>query len=327
MPKVSLIIPCYNQGSYVDEAIASVRDQTYQNYEIIIVNDGSTDQHTIAILNNLRAPAAKVIHTTNQGLASARNNGIRAAAGEYVLPLDADDRIGPTYLEEAVRILDKHPHVGIVYCEAAFFGDKAGRWDLSEFSMEEMLIENIIFCSGMFRRSDWQNVGGYDPEMRHGWEDYDFWLSLLELDVSVYKIPHILFFYRISDSSMLRSASRERKARMFLKIFKKHRKLYNEHISLCTRKALGLGRISPESIGQTDPFIGISKEPLRTSYRHVSVAQMFRREKPGILLRNARIYFRQKNMPSIACPLILLTLLWKRIYYYFVCHFHIAAVK
>ena len=106
MPRVSIIMPCYNQGQYVAEAVDSVLGQTFHDFEIIIINDGSTDQETISTLESFDRPKCLILHTTNQGLAAARNNGIREARGEYILPLDADDRIAPTYLEKAVRVLD-----------------------------------------------------------------------------------------------------------------------------------------------------------------------------------------------------------------------------
>jgi glycosyltransferase involved in cell wall biosynthesis len=99
MSKVSVIMPCYNQGQYIDEAVDSVLTQTYQNYEIIIVNDGSTDEFTNEKLKNYNKPKTQVIHTANQGLSAARNNGIHASNGEFILPLDADDKIANTYLE------------------------------------------------------------------------------------------------------------------------------------------------------------------------------------------------------------------------------------
>ncbi|MCI5161842.1 MAG: glycosyltransferase family 2 protein, partial [Candidatus Electrothrix sp. AX5] len=191
MPCVSVVIPCYNQGAFIDETINSVLAQTCQDFEIIVVNDGSTDPFTAKHLQQLNFPKTRVLHTENQGLSSARNNGIREAQGEYILPLDADDRIGPTYLEQAVRLLDADPAVGIVYCKARFFGDRNGEWQLPEYSLEEMLLNNVIFCTSFFRRADWEEVGGFDPAMIYGWEDYDFWLSLIERGRQVQRIPEI----------------------------------------------------------------------------------------------------------------------------------------
>lgn len=232
MARVSVVIPCYNQGQFVDEAIQSVLAQTWQDFEIIVVNDGSTDPLTVACLEQLNVPETRLLHTDNQGLPSARNNGIRVAQGEYILPLDADDRISPTYLEQAVALLDNDPELGIVYCKGEYFGDKNGEWLLPDYSLAEMLLNNIIFCTAFFRKADWEKVGGFDPAMVHGWEDYDFWLSLLELGRKVEKIPEVLFYYRIRSDSMLRSREKKQKVEMLVKIFHKHERLYKEHIAV-----------------------------------------------------------------------------------------------
>ncbi|MDH4318675.1 MAG: glycosyltransferase family 2 protein, partial [Desulfobulbaceae bacterium] len=238
MPKVSVVIPCYNQGDFIDETVDSVLAQTFDDYEIVIVNDGSTDEETNAKLAAYDRPKTRVLVTENCGLAGARNNGIAAAKGEYILPLDSDDRIEPTYLEKAVSILDHSKDMGIVYCRARLFGALDSEWILPEFSLDEMLIDNIIFCSAFFRRSDWEAVGGYDTSMVYGWEDYDFWLSLLERGRIAYKIPEILFYYRITADSMVRSKTKEQKLEIFEKIFRKHPKLYNDNIRIWIDKII-----------------------------------------------------------------------------------------
>jgi glycosyltransferase involved in cell wall biosynthesis len=203
MPKVSVIIPCYNQGMYIDEAIDSVLNQTLQDFEIIIVNDGSTDEFTNKKLKDYSKPKCKVIHTNNQGLPSARNNGIMMSSGEYILPLDADDKIGSRYLEEASRVLDERKDIGIVYCNADYFGEKSGKWELPEYTEDKMLTMNLIFCTALFRKKDYLETTGYNPNMIYGWEDWDFWLSLLERDKKVHKLQGIHFFYRIKKSDSM----------------------------------------------------------------------------------------------------------------------------
>lgn len=243
MPRVSVIIPCYNQGHFVHDAVSSVLEQSWQDVEIIIVNDGSTDAATNQLLDTLQQPRTRAITTTNQGLAAARNNGIREAQGEYILPLDADDRIGPNYLEKAIRLLDAQEKLGIVYCRARLFGSVETEWQLPVFSLEQMLLDNVIFCSALFRRKDWQQVGGYDESLLHGWEDYDFWLSLLELGRTVYQIPEILFYYRVSADSMVRARPRQHKLETFARIFRKHQQLYTDHIEVWVDKVLDAGEI------------------------------------------------------------------------------------
>ncbi|OQX19233.1 MAG: hypothetical protein BWK76_05285 [Desulfobulbaceae bacterium A2] len=238
MPRVSVIIPCYNQGAFVHEAIDSVLRQGWQDFEIIVVNDGSTEEESRRILAALDRPRTTVLHTDNQGLAAARNNGIRAAGGEYILPLDADDRIGPRYLEQAVAALDSRPELGIVYCRAELFGAVEGPWQLPEFSLAEMLQDNCIFCTALFRRSDWELVGGYDPSLTYGWEDYDFWLALLERGRRVLCLPETHFFYRVSEDSMVRARPLQHKVDSFAHIFRKHEALFREHIAVWIERLL-----------------------------------------------------------------------------------------
>ena len=240
MPKVSVIIPCHNQGRFIGDAVQSVLAQTYNDFEVIIVNDGSTDPQTISALESYDRPPVRLIHTGNEGLASARNNGVRSASGTYILPLDADDKIASSYVEKAVGVLDADPDIGIVYCEAEFFGERTGPWELFPYSFPGILLGNVIFCSGMYRKSDWQKVNGYNPNMKYGWADYDFWLSLIELGRDVYRIPEPLFFYRQRSGSMNRSISREQHVYLYTQLFKNHPALYAENISILFRHIIEL---------------------------------------------------------------------------------------
>jgi glycosyltransferase involved in cell wall biosynthesis len=240
MAKVSVIIPCFNQGHLVDDAVQSVLAQTYRDFEIIVVNDGSTDEGTASMLQTYSRPWTRVIHTGNQGLAAARNNGIREAAGTYILPLDADDKIADSYLERAVEILDANPNAGIVYSQAEFFGEQSGVWELPDYSFPEILLGNVIFASGFFRKSDWERVNGYNPNMKYGLEDYDFWLSLIELGREVYQIPEPLFLYRQRSESMNKTITREQWITLGTQLFRNHTALYSENISAVVQRMFDL---------------------------------------------------------------------------------------
>ncbi|MBU1565608.1 MAG: glycosyltransferase [Proteobacteria bacterium] len=232
MPKVSVVIPCYNQGQFIDDAVDSVLAQSFTDFEIIVINDGSTDGLTNRLLHNYTKDKTRVIVTANMGLAAARNNGIAVAAGKYILPLDADDRIESTYLEKAVAILDADTEVGIVYCNARLFGAVETEWILPEYSLEKMLLDNLIFCSAFFRKDDWQEAGGYDPGMVNGWEDYEFWLGLIERGRKVVRIQDILFYYRVASDSMVRSKEKWQKVAMFRRIYERHQQLFSENIGV-----------------------------------------------------------------------------------------------
>ena len=227
MPKISVVIPCYNHGEYIEGAVESVLGQTYQDIEIIIINDGSTDELTNRLLSGYTRPKTTVLTTSHQGLANARNAGIKKSSGEYILPLDADDKIGSRYAEEAVKILDNDANVGIVYCEAEMFGRTTGRWNLREYSLLQELIENRIFCSAFFRKCDWVTAGGYNPIMLYGYEDWDLWLSLIGLGRGVYKLPEVYFFYRVREDSMNQKIDAEKRRFLLRQIYLNHLPLYS----------------------------------------------------------------------------------------------------
>lgn len=198
MKKVSVIIPCYNQGKYVEEAINSVINQTYSNIEIICINDCSTDNSS-EIITELCKKYKNIVfldEKENLGVVKARNKAISIAQGEYILPLDADDTIEPSYIEKAVKILEENPKIGIVYCNAKLFGDIDEIWNLEDFDKSKIIFENQIFNSALFRKSDFTKIGGYKDYMSIGYEDWDLWLSFIEKGFEVYKINEILFNYR-----------------------------------------------------------------------------------------------------------------------------------
>lgn len=207
---VSVIIPCYNQAIYLSETLDSVLQQSYQNWEAIIVNDGSPDNtESIALEYVGRDPRIKYINKANGGPASARNKGIELANGEFILPLDGDDIIKPEYMEEAVTAFENNPHFKLVYCQAFFFGVKNGPWELPYQGYRNLLLGNAIFCSAFFRKSDWAKIGGYDEKMLKGHEDWEFYIRLLEHEGIVYQIPKPLFYYRIKDVSLSVLATRK----------------------------------------------------------------------------------------------------------------------
>ena len=201
MDKVSIIMPCFNDGIYIQEAIDSVLNQTYQNIEIVIIDDGSDDPDTVSILEQIKDSKIKVLHSKRLRPAGARNYGIREATGKYILPVDSDDRIEPTYVEKAVEILEANPGIGVVYCYADLFGEQTGRWQLPNYDFRTMLLDNIVFVTAVFYKEDWERVGGFNTKMKAGMEDYDFWLSLLEIGREIYQIPEVLFHYRIKPVS------------------------------------------------------------------------------------------------------------------------------
>jgi Glycosyltransferases involved in cell wall biogenesis len=200
--RVSIIIPCYNQGAFLGETLDSVLAQSMNDWECIIVNDGSSDDCESVALSYCNKDARfKYYYQDNSGPSVARNNGIMHSCGDFILPLDSDDIVDPTYCEKAVSVLDSNPDVKLVYCKASLFGLTVGEWKLPDYNYEDLLWRNMIFNSAFFRRSDFDKTSGYNENMREGLEDWDFWLSLLSPEDQVYRIEEVLFHYRIRTSS------------------------------------------------------------------------------------------------------------------------------
>lgn len=203
-PMISIIVPCYNQAKYMREALDSVLASTLSDWECIIVNDGSKDATLdIAREYETKDPRFVVVDIPNGGLANARNVGILHSHGKYILPLDSDDKIGGKYLELAVTYLEKHPETKVVCCECEYFGDVNGVFTLPAYSYEQLLWQNLFVATSVYRRSDYDQTNGYNTNMKHGHEDWDFWLSLLTPQDDVYRIPEVQFYYRKHGVSMI----------------------------------------------------------------------------------------------------------------------------
>ena len=203
-PKVSIVIPCFNHGEFLPEAIASVRATKREDVEIIVVDDGSTDVRTREETNALASQGITLIRKKNGGPASARNAGISLARGEYIFPLDGDDRIRPDCLHREIPILDSNPGVGVVYSDGEFFGIRSGRWGIGPFDAGRLLQWNYIPCCALFRRSIWEQVGGYDEaRILWGLEDWDFWLNAMNHGWKFHYVPEILYEYRVKTESMI----------------------------------------------------------------------------------------------------------------------------
>jgi len=223
-PLVSVVIPCYNYGQYLEQAIDSVLAQTYTNFEIIVVDDGSTDPDTITLLNSLNKPKTKIVRTDNLKLPAARNNGIKEAKGKYICCLDADDLLKPTYLEKCLIKLEVE-NVDICYSWVQEFGDSQAVIPTKEFDIDSLMNQNCLHVSAIFKRDIWQSVGGYNESMVDGYEDWDFWLAIAKAGGIGSKIDEPLFLYRKHGHTMISSAL-EKHDTLYKQIKNNHRALY-----------------------------------------------------------------------------------------------------
>jgi glycosyltransferase involved in cell wall biosynthesis len=195
---------------------------------MIIVNDGSTDAFTNEEMRKLSREGYQVINQVNQGLGRTRNNGIRAAKGEYILPLDSDNRIRPEYIYASIKIMDQHPEIVMVYGDAEYFGDITGRHVIGTFNLQNMMIENHIDACAVFRKSAWEAVGGYDEKMPvMGLEDWDMWLNMTFKNYKFHYVNEVMFDYRVLGNSMLRSISISNKKAVFKYMDEKYKSYLN----------------------------------------------------------------------------------------------------
>lgn len=220
---VSIVVPCYNQAQYLDEALASVLNQTYDNWECIIVNDGSSDNiNEIAQKWLDKDFRFKYVSKINGGLSSARNAGITVAEGEFILPLDADDKIGNDYLRLALYEFQKDSSLKVVYCKAEKFGDEVGDWILKPFSLYNLSKKSMIFCTALYKKKEWELAGGYDTNMIYGLEDWEFWISILKNGGNVKRLDYHGFYYRIKSSSMIKSLDSDKEKYLYNYLNIKH---------------------------------------------------------------------------------------------------------
>ncbi len=229
MSKVSIVIPCYNKELYISDAIESALAQTYKDIEIVVVNDCSGD-NSAQIIKEYADKYEQINFINldkNEGVVNARNLAIEKASGEYILPLDADDTIEPTYVEKAVKILEENKSIGVVYCKVKFFGDASGNLNCPEFSENYLLYSSCISSCSMFRKKDFIKCGGYRDYMKDGCEDWDLWLYFYENGYLFYRIPENLLNYRILKNDFTRTVTQKENQKDLWKLMvKNHINLY-----------------------------------------------------------------------------------------------------
>jgi len=212
IPPVSVIIPCYNQGHYIKDALDSLEKCESHLFELLIVNDCSTDAFTNQYLMELKDKGYNVIyHEVNKGLGEARNTGIRMAKGKYILPLDADNRIYPDYITKSLEIFEKYENVAVVYGNSNLFGDEEGISKPGPFNLQRLMLSNYIDACAVIKKSVLEEVGLYDNMKIMGWEDWDLWLRIAFAGYGFYYVDEVLFDYRVVNTSMSKKLYRDYK--------------------------------------------------------------------------------------------------------------------
>lgn len=230
-PLISIVIPCYNGGATILEAVQSALDQTYENLEIIIVDDGSTDNSGTIVRELMSTEPRLSLYTQeNKGLSAARNTGLSYAKGQYIVFLDADDKLKETYIELALTYHQKDGETTIVYSNMELFERETGLFPLAPFEIRLFLRHNCIPAFAMVRTDQIKSIGGFDESVILC-EDWECWVHLLKVyGGNVYRIEEPQYFYRkrLSEDSILdkNKENTERLKKVKLYVFHKHQEFY-----------------------------------------------------------------------------------------------------
>ncbi len=247
MPKVSVIIPTYNYGKYIEKAIDSVFAQTYRDFEIIVVDDGSTD-NTREIIETRYKDKVRYFYQKNKGAPAARNKGIKESRGEYLAFLDADDWFAPENLKYKVKVLDNNTDIGWIYSDWYYIDEKGEIIDKASnrYSFHDRKLEGDIsselFSGGnyittdsvLLRKQCFEKVGGFD-EILPAFQDYELWLRV-SLCFEVNFINEVLVYYLVHPNSI--SSQKINHSKASIEIAKKHETVFIQKLGKIRWKRL-----------------------------------------------------------------------------------------
>ena len=302
MPAVSVIMPVYNVERYVEPAIESVLAQTCRDFEVIVVNDGSTDGTPILVDSYAaRDSRIRVLHKVNGGISSARNLALRTAAGDLIALLDGDDTWDPEFLESQISVLQAHPEVDVVTANARNLGgnrdgEPARPWPDARPHPDLLGMiadEQAIFIMSVFRRRVFEQIGGFDESLRTN-EDYDYWLRAAVAGLRFHRNARPLGGYRRRNDSL--SASAVNMLHGILRVYEKLRpalanrplerhvldtqvaRFENEKLRALARAAIAAG-----DMRAAEQLLATLRRTRRSAT--VAVAHLMARWTPGLLAR------------------------------------------
>ncbi len=265
-PRLSVVIPCRDDGDYLIDAVASV-ERNAAAAEVIVVDDGSTQSRTREVLAALGEAGHRVILQPHSGLSAARNRGIAESAGDYFLPLDADNRLLPGFAEEAVALLDADPAAGVAYGDRREFGARSGDVLVPELDLPRLLWSNYIDACAVVRRTVWSDCNGYDVAFAD-WEDWDFWLGALERGWRFVRIPRPTFEYRIRPDSLHHRFLRRTDYPSTL------RRVYDKHRNLVSERAAEIfiaGHVQRRQLFDDAAALRVSRDAIQTEIERLAV--------------------------------------------------------
>ena len=227
---LSIVIPYYNLAKTLPETIESIKESEYKKYEIIIVNDGSTDKESIDLLKEYENDEKiRILNIENKGLANARNVGAEAAKGEFVAFIDADDKIDKTFYRRAIDILHQYQNVSYVYSWVQYFKGSSAVWPTFNIHIPYLLCANMLAAYSVIRKNDFLNFGKNRIKMEYGMEDYDGWVSLAEHGCLGVSIPETLNLYRVRKDSMSRQFNKKMRIYLYQISRDGHEKIFEKY--------------------------------------------------------------------------------------------------
>ena len=223
--RTAVVIPCFNDGGFVGEAVASLRDE--EPHELVIVDDGSTDEATIERLRELESEGIRIVRQANGGLAAARMAGVHATAAPYIYPLDADDVLAPGALARLADAMDANPQAAVAYGDVEMFGAASNFFDNSTTQLDPWLITYISNIPGtsMVRRTALLEAGGWQLN-EGGYEDWDLWMAMAERGFRGVYAPGMQFRYRISADGRMWSDAMSKHDRLHALVRSRHPALF-----------------------------------------------------------------------------------------------------
>lgn len=225
---LSVIIPYYNMGKWLSEAVASVLSSSYLPSEVLVLNDGSDDRNSIQELHAVsqKSEIIRVIDQENRGLGRTRIRGAEEAVGDAIFFLDADDRVDPFFFEKAVFVLNRFQNISMVTAWEQYFGDINKIWPKWDADIPWMLGKNMTTPMVVVRRRAWLESVSWSPEFKQNCEDYDAWLSLLGRGHHLLCIPEVLLYHRLRRGSRWDRRTGTQLRRLKQSLTQKHAALY-----------------------------------------------------------------------------------------------------
>lgn len=251
---VAVVVSSFNQGLMIREAVASIWGQSVPADEVVVVDDGSTDEDSLDVLVDLETEGVRVIRQSNAGVSAARNAGVRSVGADLVVVLDGDDRLRPHFLEASVAAFDDEDVVA-ASSWLEMFGAASGVVRPSGGTVVDFLARNSCPAPSIFRRHLWDGVGGYAEDLREGFEDWDFFLRLLTPGGRIHIIPEPLIEYRTQPGSA-NLEGMTRRLRLYGEIIDRHEAVFKVHArsALLAQEAISIDRLAQwERLVISDP--------------------------------------------------------------------------